>query len=162
MTRPVLRTRDFARTTLKKRHRVVVRAMAEALFTTEGELPASRLDAFVQEVDDLISPASKTLRFGLLLLLDVLDVIPLFVVGRFSSFVDMSIEDRLAMLLKLERSKFPPFLLIFVAYKTLMSILFFEDEEELRALGYPGPGRERYKRSLQVVSQIPKRAEASP
>ncbi|MGH7284668.1 MAG: hypothetical protein ACRELY_24350 [Polyangiaceae bacterium] len=151
MNAPVLRTRDFSRTTLKPRHRVVVRAMAEALFTNEEPLTAKRLDDFVIEIDKMISPASKTLRWGLMRLLELLSLIPVFVIGKLAFFENMSLADRLEMLQKLERSQFPPFLLSFVAYKTLMSIVYFEEEEELTKLGYPGPARERYKRSLRLA-----------
>jgi len=40
------------------------------------------------------------------------------------------------------------FTIIFVAWKTLMAIIFFEDEEALRDMGYPGPERTRYKLAM--------------
>lgn len=125
--------------------------MAEALFTNDEPLTAKRLDDFVIEIDRLISPASKTLRWGLMRLLELLNCIPIFVIGKLSLYENLSLEDRLKVLQRLERSQFPPFLLSFVAYKTLLSLVYFEDEQELTKLGYPGPARERYKRSLRLL-----------
>ena len=31
-----------------------------------------------------------------------------------------------------------------MGYKTVMTMLFYEDEGELKGLGYPGPERKRY------------------
>src|SRR3954469_8320606 len=69
-----IRTRDYQRTTLKKRHRPIVRALAEAFFG-RGR-PGTKLDAFVDEVDRFMSATSKTLRFGLVLMLNVIELSP--------------------------------------------------------------------------------------
>ena len=143
--------RDYARTTLKPRHRAVVRAFAEALFFHRPPAPPERFDAFVDEVDRFISPASKTLRFGLLLMLDAIRVLPIFFVRRLRTFEALDLETRVRMLERLDRSRFAIFSLLFVAYKTVLSMLFFEHPDELRAIGYPGPERERYKRALPVA-----------
>ena len=125
--------------------------MAEALFTNQEPITDKRLDEFVVEIDKFISPASKTLRWGLMRLLELLNLVPLLLIGKLSLYENLSLADRRKVLQRLEQSQFPPFLLSFVAYKTLMSIVYFEDEEELTKLGYPGPARERYKRSLRLV-----------
>ena len=114
-----------------------------ALFSPDGEATPARLDAFVDEVDAFISPASKTLRFGLVLMLGVLRWSPLLF-GKFRLFEDMTVEDRIHHLERLDRSKVTALPLIVVAYKTVMTMLFYEDEKELAALGYPGPARKRY------------------
>ena len=136
-------TKDFQRKTLRPRHRPVVRALAEALFSPDGEATPERLDAFVDEVDAFISPASKTLRFGLVMMLAVLRWSPLLF-GRFRLFDDMTIEERVKHLERLDQSKVKQLPLIVVAYKTVMTMLFYEDESELKGLGYPGPERKRY------------------
>jgi hypothetical protein len=136
-------TKDFRRTTLKPRHRPLVRALAEALFSPNGEATPERLDAFVDEVDAFLSPASKTLRFGLLMMLQVLRWSPLFF-GRFRLFDDLPVDERVRHLERLDHSKVKQLPLIVVAYKTVLTMLFYEDEEELRGLGYPGPERKRY------------------
>jgi len=153
------RTRDFARTTLTRRHRALVRGFAETLFAWDaprGTDSAARLDAFVDDVDRFISPASKTLRFGLLAMLDVVRLAPLFLVGRLAVFEDLAIADRTRMLERMEASRFAPLCLVFVAFKTLMTIAYYEEPSELAAIGYPGAARERYKRVATL------RAQASP
>lgn len=141
-------TKDFRRTTLRPRHRPIVRALAEALFSPAGEATPERLDAFVDEVDQFISPASKTLRFGLVFMLGVLRWSPLFF-GKFRLFDDMTVDERIAHLERLDRSKVKQLPLIVVAYKTVMTMLFYEDPRELAGLGYPGHARKRY---LKVAS----------
>lgn len=146
--------RDYARTTLKPRHRPVVRALAEALFQGEIDahrIPSARLDDFASEVDRFMSPASKTLRFGLVLVLDLIRWAPLFVVGRFSLFENLPFETRVTMLDRMERSKLAPLTLMLIAYKTMMTVLFFEEEKELAATGYTTT-RERWKRGLPLAS----------
>ncbi len=152
MPLPLLRTRDFARTTLRPRHRAVVRALGEAMFTGDEPLAEADLDALVESADGFMSPASKTLRFGLTGMLDILRFLPLLVVGRFAAFDDLSREDRVKMLGRMDASRFVPFTLIVVAFKTMLTIAFFEDEARQRAIGYPGPEREHYKRSLPVAA----------
>jgi hypothetical protein len=137
-------TRDYTRTTLKHRHRSIVRAFAEAMFHHDPPPPKARLDTFADEVDRFISPASKTLRFGLLLMLDAIRLLPPFVIGRFAVFEELTLEQRIRMLEKMDRSRRPLVVLLFVAYKTVLTMLFFEHPDELRAVGYPGPERHRY------------------
>src|SRR5690242_16659366 len=96
------RTRDYKRTTLKARHRPVVRALAEAFF--DGEMSSARLDAFVDEIDRFMSATSKTLRFGLVMILTVIDLSPLFFF-RPTTFKNMNVAERVHHLEKLEASK---------------------------------------------------------
>jgi hypothetical protein len=49
---------------------------------------------------------------------------------------------------RLEHSKVRQLPLLVVAYKTVLTMIFYEDEAEQRALGYPGPERTRWKRHL--------------
>ena len=141
-------TKDFRRTTLRPRHRPIVRALAEAMFAPGGEATPERLDAFVDEVDAFISPASKTLRFGLVMMLGVLRWSPLLF-GKLQLFDAMTVEERIHHLERLDQSKVKQLPLIVVAYKTVMTMLFYEDEQELRGLGYPGFERKRH---LNVLS----------
>ena len=136
-------TQDFRRTTLKPRHRPLVRALAEALFSPNGEATPERLDTFVDDVDAFLSPASKTLRFGLVMMLHVLRWSPLFF-GRFRLFEDLTVDERVTHLERLDHSKVKQLPLIVVAYKTVLTMIFYEDEDELRSLGYPGAERKRY------------------
>lgn len=130
-----------------------MRALTEAFFTDDQTLAPERLDAYVDDVDDHMSRASKTLRFGLLLMIEALRLLPPVLVRRFRVFDDLDLEDRVSMLQRMDRSRFPIFPLIIVAFKTLMTMGWFEDEAMLRSMGYPGEARERYKRSLPVAAE---------
>jgi len=144
---PALATRDFARTTLGPRQRRMVAAIAEALFSRDGEpLEANMLGEFVTNVDGFMSPASKTLRSGLMLMLEALRWLPAIVVGKFAAFEELPIVTRTQMLERMDRSRFSLFPLMVVAFKTLLTVAYFEDEERLRAIGYPGEERKRYLR----------------
>jgi hypothetical protein len=130
-----------------------MRALTEAFFTDDQTLAPGRLDAYVDDVDDHMSRASKTLRFGLLLMIEALRLLPPLIVRRFRVFDDLDLEDRVTMLQRMDRSRFPIFPLIVVAFKTLMTMGWFEDAAMLRSMGYPGEARERYKRSLPVAAE---------
>jgi hypothetical protein len=144
-------SKDFKRSTLRPRHRPLVRALAEAMFSPDGEATPERLDSFVDEVDAFISPASKTLRFGLVMMLGILRWSPLLF-GRFRLFDDLTVEERVHHLERLDKSSVRQLPLIVVAYKTVMTMLFYEDEKELVGLGYPGPARKRYLNVLPSAS----------
>jgi hypothetical protein len=122
-----------------------VATLAEAYFAEGEPLPAARLTAFTGEVDRAISNASKTLRFGLRLMLDALRFAPLFMIGKPRMFEDLPLEQRVQVLVRMEHSRVAAWTIIFVAWKTLMAMIYFEDEAMLRDMGYPGPERTRYK-----------------
>jgi hypothetical protein len=147
-------TKDFKRSTLRPRHRPLVRALAEAMFSPDGEATPERLDSFVDEVDAFISPASKTLRFGLVMMLGILRWSPLLF-GRLRLFDDLTVEERVHHLERLDKSSVRQLPLIVVAYKTVMTMLFYEDDKELAGLGYPGPERRRYLNVLPIASASP-------
>jgi hypothetical protein len=159
-----LGSRDFARSTLKPHHAPMIRALAEAMFSHDGEVPQERLDHFPDEVDAFISPASQQLRLGLLFVLFVLRWSPLLFL-RFTTFDALSVDDRVEHLERLERSRIKPLPLLIVAYKTVLTFVFYEDPKELRGLGYPGEERALYKRAgtLPIVhahaaSSLPKQS----
>ncbi len=140
---PVLITKDYRRTTLKPRHRPVVRALAEAFFSPDGEVSDARLEALIDELDAFVSPASKTLRFGLVMVLALIQWSPLLY-GRPSTFTGLDREARIRHLDRLEASRIVQLPLLVVAYKTVMTMLYYEHEDELAWLGYPGPERKRW------------------
>jgi hypothetical protein len=152
MTAPQLHARDFERTTLRPRHRTLMPKLVEAYFAYEGPMDVVKLEDFSKEVDRAISSASKTLRFGLVVMLDFILLSPLFIIGKLSTFEGLSLDDRTRFLTRLERSGLVPLTLVFIAWKTLLTMLFYEQPEELLALGYPGPARTRY---LTVVKEGP-------
>ncbi len=128
----------------------MIRAIAEALFTDEAPLDDAMLEAFVTNIDGFMSPASKTLRAGLMLLLEVLRWLPIVVVRKLSTFEGLPIEARTEMLDRMDRSRFSLFPLIVVAFKTMLTIPYYEDDERLRAIGYPGAARKRYLMSVKT------------
>ncbi|HEY6459035.1 MAG TPA: hypothetical protein VIY73_02760, partial [Polyangiaceae bacterium] len=90
--------RDFARTTFFARHRVLVRALAEAMFACDRGPSAARLDAFVEDVDSFVSHASRMLRLGLLLMLEVIRFAPLWLLWRPATFETLKCPDRIRVL----------------------------------------------------------------
>jgi len=146
-----LGTKDFQRTTISASHKPVLRALAEAFFSPDGEVTEARLDGFVEEVDGFISPASKTLRFGLKVMLVVIRWSP-FLFFKLRPFEALTTHERVEHLERLERSKVTQLPLLVVAYKTILTMLFYEDETEEAALGYPGPARKRWKIALPIAA----------
>jgi hypothetical protein len=145
---PVTHVRDYARRTFARRHLQVIAAFAEALFDDPAApFEPGQLEALAANCDQFVSPASKTLRFGLRTILDVLRWLPLLVIGRFATFEELPLPDRVKMLGRMERAR-PPLPLMLVAYKTILAMLFFEDPRELAATGYPGPERRRWRLGL--------------
>ena len=83
MTKPLLHVADYPRTTFRPRHLPVIVALTEAFFAHDDEpLDPARLERFAVDVDAAISTASKSLRFGLLVMLDVIEWTPLFILGQ--------------------------------------------------------------------------------
>jgi hypothetical protein len=147
---PLAAPRDFARSTLKARQRPLVRALAEAMFAHADGPSPERLDAFVAEIDNFVSFASRTLRFGLLLMLEVVRVAPVLLLFRFATFGSLSRDDRVRVLERMERSRLVALTLVFAAWKTILSFVFFEHPEELAAVGY-SPVRRRHARALPLA-----------
>ena len=142
--------RRAARTTLRRRYRPLVCALAEAMFYPGSSAPAQRLDALVRELDDYVGRVSRTLRFGLLLMLEVLRFAPIVLLWRFATFESLALGDRVRLLERMEQSRIVPLMVVFAAYKALLCLLFFEHPEEQRAMGYTS-ARRRWLRALPVV-----------
>lgn len=148
-----VRARDFRRTTFSQRQLPALRAIAEALVTADVAIPEARMSAFVADFDDYVSRSSKTLRFGFVMLLEVVRFLPLLLIGRLAVFEDLSPTDRDRMLEKMESHRVTLLALIFVAFKTPMMIVWFEDPALLLEVGYPGEARSRYKRLLPISKE---------
>ncbi|MGA7121776.1 MAG: hypothetical protein WBY94_16840 [Polyangiaceae bacterium] len=151
--------RDFARTTLKPRHRPLVFALAEAMFAHALGPTRERLDVFVDEFDRFISFASRTLRFGLLAMLAIVRFAPLVVLRRFATFETLDREDRVRVVERMAASRFIGLAVVLTAYKAIFSLIFFEHDEELAALGYSSE-RRRYKRALHLLGTTAPREAA--
>lgn len=142
---------DVERRCLRGSERRVVRAIAEAMFSEDGEVDGARLDAHVLEVDAHVTAASPMLCFGLRLLLLVVRIAPVLLFFRLRTLENLSVAERVVVLSRLERSRFTGLSLAFVGWRTVMTLVFYEDPVELRALGYTSHERSRYKRGLPIA-----------
>jgi len=136
------------RHTLTSRDRVVVRAIAEAMFSQDGEVTEARLDAHVAAVDAYVSAASREIRFGLRMALLIVRLSPVLMFVRLRPLERLPVDERVAILSRLERSRFAHLSLAFIGWRTVMTLVFYEDPVELRNIGYLGEERFRHKRHL--------------
>jgi len=139
------------RTTLSTQDRVVLRAVAEAMFSEDGEVEESQLDAHLDEVDAFISSASKPLRAGLRFALFVVRIAPVLLFMHARRIESLSVEERVRVLSRLERSPFAHLSLAFIGWRTVMTFVFYEHPIELATLGYASDERKVYKRRLALV-----------
>jgi hypothetical protein len=132
---------------LAPRHRRVARALSEALLALPHR-PAEgpdALEAIVDRFEAHVGAVSRSLRPLLLLALDWLRWLPLVLFVALRPFEDLPVGARTSLLERMERSRSPLLFLPFVAFKTLLSMMHFEEDGELRELGYPGEDRVRWK-----------------
>jgi len=141
------------RSTLSEGDRVVVRAIAEAMFSEDGEVERARLDAHVEEVDRYVSHASKPVRLGLRIALFIVRVAPILLFYRLRAREQLGVAERVVVLSRLERSRLSDLSLMFVGWRTIMTLVFYEDAAELRAIGY-GDERKQYKRALPLLRAV--------
>jgi hypothetical protein len=132
---------------LAPRHRLVLRALGEALFAHEGGPRPEQLDALVAGVQQHLEPVSRVQRGLLLLALELVRWLPLVLLTSLGPFEDAPLRKRIALLERMDRSRFVLLVMPLVAFKTILSMHFFEDEAELRAMGYPGDERKRWLRT---------------
>ena len=133
--------------TLSPRQRAMVRAIAGALFEHEGGPTEAQLDGVADAYEAHVGAVSMQLRPVLLLSLDFVRWLPVLLFIAMRPFEDLPVEARVRLLERMERSRLLPLVLAFVAYKTLLTMIFFETPEELRAMGYPGLERKRWLRA---------------
>jgi hypothetical protein len=131
---------------LSDRQRATVRALGEALFHhADGPTPL-QLDELVASVEAHMRPVSRPQRAVLLLALLLVRWLPVLLWVAADTFDAVSVPKRLRILERMERSRTVMLLMPLVAFKTLFAMLFFEQPEELRAMGYPGDERKRWLR----------------
>jgi hypothetical protein len=150
-------TRDFERTTFGPFARRAIRGAAEAFFTdpdAPADLPDlagggadARMEWLVADADDMVSHGSAQLQTGLRIAITVLELLPIFVIGRLSLASNLSLEERVRFLRKVETGPLTFLALLVVAWKTLLTVLYFEHPEAAPLLGYDGK-HERYKVAL--------------
>jgi hypothetical protein len=130
--------------TLAPRHRAVVRALGAALFAHAGGPRPEQLDALVEGIARHLVPVSAVQRALLLLALDFVRWLPVLLFVGARPFEELSVERRVRLLERMDRSHFTLLLMPLIAFKSLFSMYFFEDESELCAMGYPGDERKRW------------------
>jgi hypothetical protein len=139
----------MVRFALRSRHRVVLRALGDALFAHESGPRPGQLDALLDGFEAHLTPVSRTLRFGLVAMLDLIHWLPRLLLSSVRAFEELNREQRIRLLERMERSRAVLLLVPLVAYKAFLSFIFFEDPAELRAMRYPGDGER--KRWLKVA-----------
>jgi len=142
-----------SRTTLTTQDRVVLRAVAQAMFSEDGEVEGERLDAHLHDVDAYISNASGPLRAGLRLALFVVRIAPVLVFFRMRTIDKLPVAERVHVLSRLERSPLAYLSLAFIGWRTVMTFVFYEHPAELAALGYSSE-RKVYRRRLALVPAL--------
>jgi hypothetical protein len=66
----------------------------------------------------------------------VVRVAPILLFFRLRTIERLAVPERVAVLARLERSSVAPLSLAFIAWRTVMTLLFYEDPAELAAMGY--------------------------
>jgi hypothetical protein len=131
---------------LAPRQRAMFRALGEALFFHAHGPRPEQLDALVERMERHLEPVSRAQRSLILLALDLVRWLPVLLFMAPRPFEDVSVEGRVRLLERMDRSHATLLLMPLIAFKSIMSMHFFEDEDELRAMGYPGDGRKRWLR----------------
>lgn len=151
-----------ARTTLRRSDRIVVRAIAEAMFSQDGEVTEARLDAHVADVDEYVSAASKPIGVGLRIALFVVRIAPILMLMHLRTLERLTVDERVAVLTALERSRLAHLSLAFIGWRTVMTLVFYEDPIELLTIGYAGEERLRHKRRLPALVVAPALVRLAP
>jgi hypothetical protein len=129
---------------LASRHRAVLRSFGEAMFAHPGGPSAAQLDVLVDRIERHLEPVSAVQRALLLLSLDLVRWLPVLLLTSLRPFEELDLARRGRLLERMDRSRVLFLLLPLIAFKTLLSMHFFEDEVELRSMGYPGDERKRW------------------
>jgi hypothetical protein len=155
-------TRDWQRVTFGPFARRAILSVAEALFTDDtlaiDEGAKARFDWLVLDADAMISNGSRQLRAGMRMSILLLELLPLFVVGRFARCSSLPLATRVLYLQRLEAGPITQLALLVVLWKSLLTILYFEHPEAAPHLGHDGRHerhlRVKNKRVLDVVSEV--------
>jgi hypothetical protein len=122
----------------------VLRAFGEAMFAHPGGPTPVQLDVLVDRIERHLEPVSAMQRALLLLSLDLVRWLPVLLLKSLRPFEGLDLARRGRLLERMDRSRVLLLLLPLIAFKTLLSMHFYEDESELRAMGYPGDERKRW------------------
>ncbi|MBS2031611.1 MAG: hypothetical protein JST54_27190 [Deltaproteobacteria bacterium] len=113
----------------------VARSVARTLFDpgTGTPVPDARLDWTTTELADYATKAGPRTSNGLRLIFLGLQLLPLFVIGKFARFTSLGFEDQLRYLRKVELSRLLAPLL--ATAKIVLSIVYFEHPDVLAEAG---------------------------
>lgn len=136
---------DWNRPGLSARSRRIMFAAAEAMYSDEdarGRVTAAGsvvCERAVDGLDRLVGSASEVIRYGFAVFTLVMQVLPLFVIGRFARMTHLPLGERVRYLEALEHSRLGFIAMLFVAIKVPMTICAFEEGDELRSTGFDRP-----------------------
>jgi hypothetical protein len=132
--------------TFSERQRAVMKALGEAiLHHADGPTPP-QLDVLMADAEAHLGRVSRPQRAAILLGLLLVRFLPFLLLSALEPFDALSVPKRLRLLERMDRSRWSVLLMPLVAFKSLLSLLFFEQPAELRAMGYPGDDRKRWLR----------------
>lgn len=129
---------------LRPRHRRTARALADALFHYDGLAP-ERIDAVAGTLDGQLAAIRRPQRTLFLLGLTFVRWLPILLFSSLRTFEDLDRDARVRLLERMDKSRSMPMLIALVGYKTLLSMIFYEHPDELRAMGC-GNARKRWSR----------------
>lgn len=124
--------------TLSARQLVIFRAVAATIVAEPGApVPPDRLDFTVSELRLYAASMGRQTRLAFGLALLVVQLAPLFLIGRLSRFTNLADAGRLRCLERLETS---PLGLLLVLLKTMVCFVYYEHPDALASTGYDGVG----------------------
>lgn len=121
---------------------LVIDGLLEALVSDRPEggalvgASAAMRRRVVPEFDDWVRHGSQMLRLALPALLWLIELMPLFVVGRFSRMSRLPLDARLHYLESLEAHPIGLFATAFMGVRTPILLLVWEEGDELRETGF--------------------------
>lgn len=123
-----------SQTVLCTRERLVLRAVLECFFP-EGALVAHNQASLVASCEAWVARMPKPMRLGMRALLRLLDVAPLFLMGRFRRFPVLSLEDRLRLLNRWADHRWGLVRTSFLLLKTATHLPYYDTPAVRQALG---------------------------
>src|ERR1700742_3102309 len=115
----------MARFVLRPRQRVVLSALGDALFGHHDGPRPGQLERLVDGFEAHLTPVSRTLRFGLLAMLELIRWLPVLLLVSLRPCESLAREGRVRLLERMERSRLPLLLVPLVAYKSFLAFIYF-------------------------------------
>lgn len=135
----------------------IARALASTLFDRGSEpVPEPRLDWMVHELGDYALKAGRRTSRGLALIFTLLQLLPLFVIGKFSRFTSLNPADQLRYLHRIDAS--PALTPLLATAKIVLSLVYFEHPDVLPEAGihpsclHPAPAPTPLRAAREVAS----------